>query len=137
MIALGLMASGCAGFAGDGYGTSDYSAGSPGYYQYQQPYYAAPYPHYAAPYPPGYYYNQGAYGGGWRDHEWRGQRADGFRGGGYQHAEPHPGSAAHMPSQPMHLAPAAPPPAAPPPAAPPQAAQNKALLDQLGFRPSR
>jgi hypothetical protein len=42
-----------------------------------------------------------------------------------------------MPSRPMNVAPAAPPrPTNTPPAAPPQAAQNKALIDQLGFRPS-
>jgi hypothetical protein len=121
IVIVGMAVSGCTGLtdypaSGGGYG--GYYATSPGYYG--EPYYARPYsPGYIPPY-------SGSWGGrpGWYDHH----RDNVYRGDGPPHAGP---PVAVAPPRP------APPPAAPPPVAPPQAAQNRALLDQLGFRPSR
>jgi len=145
IIAVGFAASGCTGLTdsysagpnGGFYNTPDYYAGPPGGAQgyYGQPYYAAPYP-----YSPGYVapYSYQVPRRGWQEHQWRERRENAFRNDGHQpFGQPHQDSASHMPSQPMNVAPAAPPrPMSPPPAAPPQAAQNRALIDQLGFRPS-
>jgi len=140
LVVVAVAVSGCTGL-------TDYPAASGGDYYYGSPgvaseYYGAPY--YAAPYPPGYvrpYPYGGPWGGawgGWNRHEWQEHRGNAFRDGGHPpFGQPHPDSAARMPPHPMNPVPTAPRPVSPPPAASPQAAQNKALLDQLGFRPSR
>lgn len=139
-LAVGFMLSGCEGALNDLPGNNQDSYAAPGYYT--APGYVIPYayqPDYAEPYP---------YASGWQDHdhwrehEWRERREHAFenedrpRGQRYQGAQPSPS----MAGQPRGSVPAAPPPASPlrsPSAATPQVDQNKRLLDQLGFRPSR
>jgi len=124
IVTVGVAVSGCTGL-------TDYSAASEGGYYGPTPgYYGGPY--YAAPYPRGYVHPRpypGPWQGysGWNERYGHGYNANGYRDGG----RPPPGP---PPGPPVAVAP--PRPVAPPPSAPPQAAQNKALLDQLGFRPS-
>jgi hypothetical protein len=139
LVVVAVAVSGCTGLTDySAVSGGDYYAGSPGI---APEYYGTPY--YVAPYPPGYvrpYPYQGPWRGrpGWEEHEWREHRGNAFRDGGHPpFGQSHPGAAAGMPPHPMNPVPTAPRPMSPPPAAPPQAAQNKALLDQLGFRPSR
>ena len=149
VLATGLALSGCAGtldglspssgqdaYSTQGYyGTSAYSA--QGYYA--QPGYAAPYA-----YPPGYvtpYAYGPGWGGGrerWHEHEWRERRDDHAFPLGQQRQDTR--QVPQMAVQPRSLTPTVPPPQMaprPPPAAGPQADQNRKLLDQLGFRPTR
>jgi hypothetical protein len=112
IIAVGLVASGCAGMDGfssasyqsgygSGYGGPAYYSGPPGYYV-GSPYYAAPYP-YRRGYPSSYGYHAPS--------------------GGHSGQSPGITQAA--------------PPSAPPPVARSQVEQNSRAIDQLGFRPSQ
>jgi hypothetical protein len=150
VLAMGLTLSACDGtLAGLSSTSAQEVYASPGYYgspsaygPYAEPGYVAPYT-----YQPGY---GGSYGygpgwgggwGGWREHEGRERRERAFHNDDRPFSQPPqgPGNVPHMAAQPRNLAPAAPPPMAaqPPPAATPQVQQNRKLLDQLGFRPSR
>jgi hypothetical protein len=155
MRCMGCAAVALVGFAVTGCtGLTDYPAvaneggyAAPGYYAeppgvvsgyYGGPYYAAPYS-----YPPAYVLPYGYDGhrrdrAEWEEHERREHGANAFQHGGHPpFGQPRPETAAGMSPHPVHPGPAAPPRPMTPPAAPPQAAQNKALLDQLGFRPNR
>lgn len=151
VLATGLALAGCTGTLDglsassgqDVYSTAGYygTAAYPVQGYYAQPDYAAPYP-----YPPSYV-TPYAYGPGWgegrerwREHEWREPREHTFQDEGRQPLQRQ--DTRHVPqmaAQPRGLSPTAPPPqmAPRPPAAGPQVDQNRKLLDQLGFRPSR
>jgi hypothetical protein len=144
---VGLAATGCAGLTDYPALANEGAYAPPGHYAeppgiasgyYGRPYYAAPYsypPAYVHPYP-----YRGPWGRSeWEAHEWRERRERAFQNAGHPpFGQPHPDSAARMPSHLANPVPATPPrPMTPPAAAPPQAAQNKTLLDQLGFRPNR
>jgi hypothetical protein len=147
VLVIALMLSGCEGldsFAApsNSYTTSSYY-GTPMYAAqgyYAQPYYAAPYgyqPGYMPPYAYGFPNAYGSPWGGrpsWREREWNRDQA--FQNEGRQHF--------NRPSQVPNVPPVAAPPrslpsavSSQPPAAGAQATENRRLLDQLGFRPSR
>jgi len=153
VLGVGLVLSGCSGPLDSLSASSSqnvYSA--PGYYgtpvdaaqgYYPQPYYAAPYsyqPGYAAPYP-----YQPSWSGqdGWREHESHERRERAFQNEGrqsYDQQRQDHGNNPHIGAQPRSVAPIAPSPqvaAQPPPSARSQVDQNRKLIDQLGFRPSR
>lgn len=150
-LAMGLMLSGCEGTLSDlsvptqdvysapgDYGMPMYSA--PG--SYVEFGYATPYayqPGYASPY--AYPHRWGEHDR-WREHEWRERQEHAFESDGRGYGQHHHGvpSPPAMAAQPRSFAPVAPPaalPVRPPSVATPQADQNRRLLDQLGFRPSR
>lgn len=151
VLAMGLTLMACDGtLDGLSFSTSEDVYASPGYYgqpPYVQEHYAAP--GYIAPYPysPGFggpYVAEPGWGGrnGWREHEWREGREGGFSHEdrrSFSQPRQDPGNGSRVAVQPQSTAPAAPPPIAsqPPPAVRPQEDQNRKLLDQLGFRPSR
>ncbi len=153
IFATGLTLSGCAGTL-DGLSASSGqdTYATPGYYG--TPAYPAPdgyaQPGYAAPsYQPGYVtpyvYEGGSERGGdsWREHEWRERQQHAFQNEGREPLGQQRQDVRHVPqmtAQPRSMVPTAPSPRMvpqPPPAARPPADQNKKLLDQLGFRPSR
>ncbi len=138
VIATGLALAGCAGTLDDLSASSGQDVYvTPGYYgtaaysvqgYYAQPGYIAPYayqPGYIAPYA----YGPG-WGGGrerWHDHEWHERRDHAFQNEGRQSFGPQRQDTRQVPQ----IAPR------PPPAAGSEVDQNRKLLDQLGFRPSR
>jgi hypothetical protein len=158
VLAIGLTLCGCDGtldsLSGssyhNGYVTDSYY-GAPIYSAqgyYPQPYYGAPYG-YQPGYIPSYPYQPGwGRGNGWREREWQERewqerRGQAFRNEGHsRYIQPNQGAGniPHMAVQPPSLGRAAPPQQLapqPPPAATSQADQNRKLIDQLGFRPSR
>lgn len=139
IVAAGLTLCGCDGTldslsasstqnaypAASYYGAPVYS--TPGYYS--EPYHGAPYG-----YQPGYAYRSPSGGGNdWRERDRHERTEQAFRNEGHQSpVQPSPGGrVSSMGGQPQHLA------AQPAPAATSQTDQNKKLIDQLGFRPSR
>ncbi len=153
VLATGLALSGCAGTLDSLSASSGQDVYStPGYYGTPaypvQGYYAQP--GYAAPsYPPGYvtpYVIGPGSGEGrerWREHEWREHKEHTFQDEGRQPFGLQRQDARQVPqmaAQPRSMGPTVPPPQMaprPPPAAGPQVDQNRQLLNQLGFRPSR
>jgi hypothetical protein len=97
---------------------------------------------YVIPYAYQYTY-QPSWGGrdGWREREWRERRERAFRNEGqpYSQQRQNVRIVPQIAAQPRSLAPVVPPQqsATQPSAAGPQADQNRKLIDQLGFRPSR
>jgi hypothetical protein len=149
MLAIGLTLSGCAGMlegpgtfpdqevtvgsyntlAYPAYGASDY---------YARPAYVAPYayqPAYITPYAYAPVWGEGR--DRWRDREWREHQERSFQNEGrlplsqQRHDSPQAPQMAIQRRPPPQMAPQ------PSPAPRPQADQNRKLLDQLGFRPSR
>ena len=152
VLVIGLAFSGC-GATLDGFSTSSsetlYPAtsyyGAPVYTQgyYAEPTYGAPYgyqpnaiPSYG--YPPHYCRRDG---GGWRERQWQEHREQGFQHEGRPtYLQQGQGGGNIPPAAQPRSFPAGPPPQMapqPPPATRSQADQNKRLVDQLGFRPSR
>jgi hypothetical protein len=128
-LAFGLLLSGCEGTLSDLSGTAPNAY--PGYYT--EPGYVTPYAYQPGydpyPYPPQWEDHDH-----WHEHEWRQRRENGFENERYgqrrQSPQPSPPVAAQQPHSSA-------PPARSPSIAPPQTDQNRRLLDQLGFRPSR
>jgi hypothetical protein len=125
-LAIGLILSGCTAYSLDG---------APDYYG--RPAYVAPYAYQPAYIPP-YAYGPGWEEGRdrWHDREWREHEERSYQNRG----RPPLNQQSHDSRQPPQMAIQRPPPhmaSQPPPPARPPADQNRQLLDQLGFKPSR
>lgn len=147
VLAMGLTLSACDGswngpalLPSQGvYTASDYYGyAAPGAYAGG---YIAPYPYqpsYGPSYAPSWDSRED-----WRDRRWHERRERAVQQDGHQPDSEHHQNLRAVPrmtAQPQNFAPPAPPPPSAQPSAPaarPTAGQNRKLLDQLGFRPSR